>query len=259
MAWLSASSFVNGRAKYDLYSYDPISAPVGVRLQDASEILPRGELFFAAGSYSAFSNVFRYNLLYSKGGWWVDMDVYNTGLDYPRQEIIYAEEEDGSINCGQIRFPPQHPILRYLIEESRKIDKSKLTWGDLGPKLFTKAVGHFDLYNHKVARETLYPLHYLEVYKVLFPNFRDEVRQKCAASPFIHLFGAMYSEYGFIVDLHRPLAGSFLDALYERNRIYDKFELVDNPFLVDTTNKYLCEGWVRKLGASNNVILPLVS
>src|SRR5690606_9502875 len=72
---LSLQSFIAHGHEYHLYVYDPIeNAPEGVVLCDASKILPRQSVFtyqkgFGKGSYSAFSNLFRYKLLLEHGGW----------------------------------------------------------------------------------------------------------------------------------------------------------------------------------------------
>jgi len=47
---------------------------------DGNQIIPEHEAFTykngpGSGSYSAFSNLFRYKLLAQKGGWWIDMDM----------------------------------------------------------------------------------------------------------------------------------------------------------------------------------------
>ncbi|HEY6333085.1 MAG TPA: glycosyltransferase, partial [Blastocatellia bacterium] len=88
MELLTLKSFVHHGHRFHLWAYDQLVTPVpdGVVIEDASEILPReaivarteadGRTGVGAGSFSApFSDVFRYKLLYEKGGYWSDMDV----------------------------------------------------------------------------------------------------------------------------------------------------------------------------------------
>ena len=69
MEQLSALSFIKRGHEYHLYTYgDGLSIPDGVVVKDASEILDRSEIFtYRNGSYSAFSNLFRFTLLERKG------------------------------------------------------------------------------------------------------------------------------------------------------------------------------------------------
>ena len=88
-------SWVAAGARVHLYTHDPIPAlraqipPVArshIDVRDANEILPRSAKFVYKGAapkskradaFSAlpFSDVFRYEMLRQKGGWWMDMDI----------------------------------------------------------------------------------------------------------------------------------------------------------------------------------------
>jgi len=86
MEQLTINSFINNGHEFHLYVYDEIETPINhlVHIKDANEILDRKYIFsyknynqfgHGKGSVSGFSDIFRYKLLYEKGGWWVDMDV----------------------------------------------------------------------------------------------------------------------------------------------------------------------------------------
>ena len=98
MQRLSISSFLRNGHGYHLYSYNDIDGvPPGTTVKDAATILPRDSIFFyqtgfGKGSYSAFSNLFRYKLLLERGGWWVDTDVVCLRhLDF-QQAMVFATE-----------------------------------------------------------------------------------------------------------------------------------------------------------------------
>src|SRR5258708_16397720 len=74
--WACLSSFIEHGHKVRLFCYDAIKAPSGISLADASEIISRDELFLFDGSLSAFSNIFRYELMSRFGEWWIDTYVY---------------------------------------------------------------------------------------------------------------------------------------------------------------------------------------
>lgn len=86
MEQLTLHSFVRFGHHVRLWHYEPISSeiPEEVELSDANLILSRSKVFsyknknqygHGKGSFSGFSDIFRYKLLHDKGGWWVDMDV----------------------------------------------------------------------------------------------------------------------------------------------------------------------------------------
>ena len=77
MEQLSAKSFIDHGHTYHLYTYgETNNIPEGVIVKDGNEILPENEIFrYKNGSVSAFSNYFRFMLLYKKGGYWADTDL----------------------------------------------------------------------------------------------------------------------------------------------------------------------------------------
>lgn len=78
IALLSIASFTKHGHPYHLYVYNPISnAPSSCVLKDANEILAK-HLIYRAGendTLACFSDWFRYELLFKKGGIYVDIDV----------------------------------------------------------------------------------------------------------------------------------------------------------------------------------------
>ena len=100
---LCLTSFVRQGVNFDLYAYDKsLSVPDGVTFRDASEICPEEEVFTyqsgpGEGSVAVFSNLFRYMLLYEKGGWWVDMDVLYTGCGLPKDDCYFGFQNDSTV------------------------------------------------------------------------------------------------------------------------------------------------------------------
>ena len=104
---LTLHSFTRHAHLFHLWVYGNLEneLPEGVLLHDANEIILSSVIFkkkesdpksnIGKGSYGTFSDLFRYKLLYEKGGWWVDMDI--TCLK--------------PFNFDQIYFFRKHPIL----------------------------------------------------------------------------------------------------------------------------------------------------
>ncbi len=88
MELLTIRSFLRHGHEFHLWAYDKIQTPLPkeVVLEDANKIIPRNRIIKKAetdpetgvgqGSFSSpFSDLFRYKLIYEKGGYWVDMDI----------------------------------------------------------------------------------------------------------------------------------------------------------------------------------------
>ena len=100
-AIIGVSSFIKNGHEYHLYTYSDIkNVPEGTIIKDGNEILPEDSIFTykygeGRGSVSAFSNVFRYKLLFDKGGYWVDTDVVCLNKwNFENHDYVFASEED---------------------------------------------------------------------------------------------------------------------------------------------------------------------
>jgi hypothetical protein len=138
LAWACMSSFPRNGHALTLFSYDEIAVPAGIELGNARQVLPEDELFAFDRSFSAFSNVFRYQLLIERGGWWVDTDVYCQTPDLPACRYAWASECPDFINGAILRFPAGDPILRDLLAAARSVGTRVQQQGQLGPRLLTK-------------------------------------------------------------------------------------------------------------------------
>ncbi len=256
LAWLSLSSFGKQRQDVELYCYERLNLPQGITWMSADEIIERNKVFRVCESYAAFSDIFRYALLLKKGGWWIDTDVFCVGREFPLNDVLFAEESRGVI-CGAImKFPKNHICLRYMLWETRNCNLQNYQWGDLGPKLLTRAVNLYGGYNQASPAEKVYPIHALEAYKFVLPEFYEYVSKKVSAAHFLHFWNYMFSScFGFDLCNQRPLPGSFLDSLYREYDIYEMYDLAEPPEKVvrETCRKFLEQKWVRQHAKINNI------
>lgn len=75
---MCVESFIRTNHLYILYTYEPIdNLPDNVVIMDGNEIIPEKLIYKYDDSYAGFSDLFRNCLLYYKGGWYVDLDIYN--------------------------------------------------------------------------------------------------------------------------------------------------------------------------------------
>jgi len=137
---LTLSSFVRHGHTFHLWIYEKLQTPIpkGVILKDANAIIPEAEIFYyqhgeksglGKGSVAGFSDIFRYKLLYEKGGWWVDMDVTCLKpFDFSAPYVFRAH--DFLPVVGNImKCPPNSPLLAKCYEEARKsVTAENINW-----------------------------------------------------------------------------------------------------------------------------------
>lgn len=150
MAQLSVASFLAQGHEFHIYTYRGIpNPPPGARVLDAREIMSDARLVrqqsgFGRGSYAPFADIFRYELLWQRGGWWSDMDmVCLRPWDLPARRVVASRWEPGNpndpINCV-IRMPPGDPIMRHCLDAAAEVDLASAEYGAIGPVLIGRAV-----------------------------------------------------------------------------------------------------------------------
>lgn len=178
---LSLRSFLAHGHEYHLYAFGrPENTPPGVTVIDAESILPRDSVFtyqhgFGKGSYSAFSNQFRYQLLFDKGGWWVDTDVVCLCPFDFAADFVFATERDpnrrvSAASCV-IKSPSGADYLRYCLDVCASKNKDAIAWGEIGPRLMSEAIERFDLGRHCVPPHVFNPIDYSSFGEILEPGF----------------------------------------------------------------------------------------
>jgi hypothetical protein len=147
---LTLKSFLAHNYKVCLWRYNEqleIDCPWGVEFGDANEIIPFDELYYYTGygdcrlgSLGGFSDLFRYELLYKKGGVYVDMD--NTCINYFDFSADYVIKPH--LGCGTVanvlKAPAQSEFLSVCIERTKKnVNKDNNDW-ILPVKIFNQTV-----------------------------------------------------------------------------------------------------------------------
>jgi hypothetical protein len=191
---LSLASFCANGHPVDLYVYDdPGALPAGVRVRDASEILPRSAIFVhrRTGSLGLFADWFRYQLLFERGGIWADADVVCLRpFEYSKAEI-FAWQDERYINNAVLGLPARHPLAKWLLEcceEPNRVKpydrpyqrlrkwrrrllqgnrREETGWGESGPKGLTQAAQYLGYASHALPSWHFYPVA-PEQHEVLF-------------------------------------------------------------------------------------------
>lgn len=147
---LSIKSFLANGHPYHLYAYEPLeNLPEGVLLKDASEILPKEEIFQyqkgkAKGGYSGFANLFRYRLLQIKGGWWCDTDIICLKPFDFDDDIVLASERHwlwpNKICNNVMRCPKGHPLAEGCYQDALRCDPKTMKFAANGEPVVTRNV-----------------------------------------------------------------------------------------------------------------------
>ena len=110
MEHLCLKSFVENGHTVHLYTYDKIgNIPDGVIIKDGNEILDKSEIYtYKNGSVSAFSNLFRFTVLYKKGGYWIDTDLLCVKPINYKEEFVFSSEPnknyDVNVNIIECKY-----------------------------------------------------------------------------------------------------------------------------------------------------------
>jgi Glycosyltransferase sugar-binding region containing DXD motif len=168
MQRLSINSFIANGHKYHLYAYTDLEdVPPAAIIKDASTILPASMVFqnHRHATYAAFSDLFRYKLLLTHGGWWADLDCvclryfdFDTDYVFSSEHVLNGSAVYEEVNSGVIKAPKGAEILEYAWATSRAKDPAKASWDELGPHIVRDAVSKFSLSQYVKPAATFCPL-----------------------------------------------------------------------------------------------------
>ena len=236
MEQLSIRSFLSNGHEYHLYVYQDVkNIPEGTVIKDGNEILSKDMIYTymndaAAGSLSAFSNNFRFELLYKRGGYYVDTDVICLKkFDFDDEIIIPMQVRprkpnnggpDGSavITSFVLKFPKGSEVMRYAADRCHRLRKDviegKISWG-LGPSTVEDFTRKYDLHDKTKPPSTFSPFHFEEILdRMLLPCNVDllDLRRKSYG---IHLFHEIWRREK--IDKNKR---------YDPRSLYEQFKLL---------------------------------
>lgn len=137
---LTLHSFTSQGHEFHLWTYGPLknTLPPGAVLMDANQIIPFQKVFryknknkygHGKGSVSGFSDIFRYKLLYEKGGWWVDMDVTCLKPLNLIAPYFFRQHHDLELVGNVMKVPSGDRLMKDCYEEaSATIDENNTDW-----------------------------------------------------------------------------------------------------------------------------------
>lgn len=223
-AHLCIKSFLDFGHEFHLYTFDRrLRVPSGCQLRDAADFYSEDEVFYYRGGtkVSAFSNMFRYRMIYETGVCWVDTDVLCMTENFPEAEYIFARQDKNFFNGAVLRLPLGHEAMHLAAEYCWELRESS-NWGDLGPRLLTKVIAEYGLEAKGVATSLIYPIHWREAMWALDPEQISEVMRRSEGALTFHLWNEVFCRNG-VDNRVLPLDGSFLANAIVRHDVESLF------------------------------------
>lgn len=220
-----------------LWHYSPLEGvPEGVELRDGDAVVPRERLFrhVPTGSWSLFSNLFRYRLLQLGHGLWLDSDMYLVKPIPWDDGHVFGFGVANVVATAVLGLPPDSPVLSELIRyyDARLIPPwlplrwrlryagqralwgtyriETMPWGNLGPNAVTAMVRKHGLMDRVKPQPVFSPWNWEEADWVMHGSERleDRIAPETLA---VHLFNQMIRDRkdapappdSFLARLHR--------------------------------------------------------
>ena len=168
---------------------------------------------------TAFSDLFRYNLVSKFNGWWFDADCYCL-----KDESYYKElRKDKKVTSAFIEkgqtvavgaFYIDKDLANVLLEDFQSFIESNKQgeWGVFGPDFFTNFVQKHDLVDDILFKKVFYEIHWSEFHYFTNPELVTTSKQRLKDSYLTHIWNTEFSlRY---LDKNNPSKGSLLDELY---------------------------------------------
>jgi len=177
-SWLDNGYIVN------IWTYDPLDEALvqhpRVNLCDAQEIwrLQHGD--WEKKDILPFSDLWRYKLLYIKGGIWLDADMllienlpeyeYIISSEHTMQSGAFKSKKPFVANIGVLRFPPQDEFLDNIIKKIYKKKKESKFVDNM--RIFQREVrDNYGYSDHILGPETFCPIPWWQCKELYMQDF----------------------------------------------------------------------------------------
>lgn len=242
------------RFGYDvgLFTYrQDLKAPGEIALLNANEIVPETEIFHTAsspGTFSGFSNLFRYRMLRARDEIWVDTDIIAGSASIPELPYVFGRESKNRLNGAVLGAPKDSSFLLRLDRVASEADPEKLKWGEIGPKLITQVASQEGLLPKALDQTAFYPVTFRDTWKFFSPERRGEIEEKVSSSFVIHLWNEVMRRASRPVKEGWPHPDSFLGRWFADLEIRNPGQGIIDPEWVEQVWRNE-EGarWTRRL------------
>ena len=140
----SIKSFLKQGFTFHLYTYEKVEGvPKGTIIKDGNTIMPASTIFKLKETFLPFADIWRYKLLYEKGGYWVDLDMMCVRPFDFKQDYVFSSErtiQKGAyalkvpyVPIGILKAPKKSPFYKELYEaclehHKKGVNKDKIKY-----------------------------------------------------------------------------------------------------------------------------------
>jgi len=225
---LCIKSYLDNGWRFQLYVYDePDNVPDGCEVLDASAIIPSSDVFREgqgsgshAGSLGAFSDLFRYRLLFKRGGMWTDTDVINFRKFEPDgQKFICTEISDAGVvtlNGAIMAAPAGDEFVGRAYERARALlsSRDQMFFTRIGPYLLAEIALELGVETIPLMPPGfLSPISWMNTASLLQPFDVAMSRPEFREAANVHVYTEMWRTLGLGLD-RPPGPETFLGRLY---------------------------------------------
>jgi hypothetical protein len=198
---LCIRSFQDHGHRFTLYTYGDIgNVPPGTDVRDGNEILPKAESlpFIERGNIANFADWFRWEMLRTRGGYWVDMDMVCLAPFEFTEPVVFGWQQDNIPTTAVLRFPANHPAVVEMVDRSmnpnahraedptrRRIKKSvrrllgnsraNISWAEAGgPNGFRTVIKTHDLARYGQPFTVFYPVFHTHFWSMFDETFAGD-------------------------------------------------------------------------------------
>ena len=218
--FLSIRSFLACGHQVHLYTYDENTAvPAGCVVRDAREIMPESDIFAHShktgrsnGSFAGFADLFRWKLVYEKGGAWADADVICLqpirSTELVNTELVRLEGVmlPGITNCF-FAAPKGEKAFLQAYESSRLVDRTELLWGEIGVHLMARIVAENGWGSRLADPSDICPIPPFRIVDAILGSFDPHQVVQSTNCRAVHLYNEVMRTVGMDKNGHFPKKG----------------------------------------------------
>jgi hypothetical protein len=211
-------SFEKNEFNVEVYSYNKINLPQGIKLRDAKSIIDGKEIkkFIhngKKGCLAAFADKFRIELQKKKLGWWFDIDIvclkksiYFSKLE-KNKKIVVGLETSNKINNAVLKINDIN-LCEIILKRISKIGY-KFKWGAIGPRLIKTILIEKNLLKDSIKKEFFYAINYQNFQILLLPKYLEYAKKITNNSFVCHNYNHILNRFGIPKNILPP-KNSFL-------------------------------------------------
>lgn len=230
----SIKSFLNLGMEFHLYTYNKVKGvPKGTKIKDANKILPQATVFKLQETFLPFSDIWRYKLLYEKGGYWVDLDIMATKVFDFKEDFVFASER--TIQKGAyamkvpyvyqicvLKAPPKSKFYKELFEtcmdtQNKGKNKDKIKY----MRIMRKQIDKYNYKKYVKPPQTFCHLDWWYAKDAFMPKEKYDDKYGVKAKPLDEMFTKTYAIH-FWRNLVTNKYKLDLNAQYDPRSLWEK-------------------------------------